>query len=67
MGVKKYPHVREIQGTSCETEKIQVTILRDGIMIEDRAIGGLIGSIFLAWKEWEEVDKFVKEVRIKGE
>ena len=67
MGVKKYPHVREIQGMNSETEKIQVTILRDGIMIDDRETWGLIGSIFLAWKEWEEVDKFVKEVRIKGE
>ncbi|RLI53283.1 MAG: hypothetical protein DRP09_16135 [Candidatus Thorarchaeota archaeon] len=64
MGVKKYPHVREIQGMNSETEKIQVMILRDGIMIEDRDTGGLIGSILLAWKEWEEVDKFIKEVRI---
>jgi len=67
MGVKKYPHVREIQGMNSKTEKIQVTILRDGIMIEDRDTGGLIGSIFLAWKEWEQIAEFVKEVRIKGE
>jgi len=59
---------KEIEGATDEAEKIRVTASKDGIVIDDRdGYGRRIGTIHLTWSEWEEVDKFVKEVRIKGE
>ena len=34
---------------------------RKRIEIDDRVDGDSVGFLYLHWKEWEEIDKFVKE------
>jgi len=43
------------------TEEIIVRVHEKGIEIDDRVDGDSVGFLYLHWKEWEEIDKFVKE------
>ena len=58
---------KEIQGVIATTEKILVRVHEKGIEIDDRVDGDSVGFCFLYWKEWEELEKFIKEVRIRGD
>lgn len=52
---------KRIQGVTVATEKIIVRVHEKGIEIDDRVDGNSVGFLYLHWKEWEEIDKFVKE------
>ena len=45
------------------TEKIIVRVHEKGIEIDDRVDGNSVGFLYLRWEEWEEIEKFIKEVK----
>ena len=54
---------KRIQGVTVATEEIIVRVHEKGIEIDDRVDGDSVGFLYLYWKEWEEIDKFVKEAK----
>ena len=54
---------KRIQGVTVATEKIIVRVHEKGIEIDDRVDGNSVGFLYLRWEEWEEIEKFIKEVK----
>jgi len=65
--MKRKIEEKRIQGITATTEKIIVRVHEKGVEIDDKVDDDSVGFLYLYWKEWEEVEKFVKEVKNKNE
>ena len=65
--MKRKIEEKRIQGITATTENIIVRVHEKGVEIDDKVDDDSVGFLYLYWKEWEEVEKFVKEVKNKNE
>ncbi len=58
---------KEIIGVTDTMEKILIQVDNEGIEITDKTNDSLVGWLYMYWREWEETEKFVKEVKNRNE